>query len=109
MSWITRRARANAALINRDGQSCTYTPEGGAAVSLNACILKDTDALGFDAAPREERYLAFVDSADVEDRPQKGDTLRTAAGAAYVLDNEAEDADGLWRLTMLVDTNEPSA
>lgn len=78
-------------------ETTSYTPSGGAAVSISA-ILEDMDPSIMDYDPPADSMILNVKTSDVSD-PQRGDIFVISGETWYLTRNLGGGShDGVWRL-----------
>lgn len=91
MSFDTILKQAARDMLSMSGESVTYRG-GGVSVSTNALISQQVDLLGAETEFAENRTVGTLLVEDVG-KPQRGDTLETAAGVTWVLQETLPSTD----------------
>jgi len=101
MSWSGIESRINATVMSQFGEVVTVT-QGITTTSTLAVIKKATDPMLIDGAVTfsEHRYVGYVRIAALTTEPAIGNTLTTASGAVYTIDQPPFHEDGLYRLIL---------
>jgi len=83
--------------VNEFAEIITYTPSGGAGVSITG-ILEETDPSIMDVAPPADSMVLHVLYSDVSD-PQRGDTFTISSETWYLIENIGGGShEGIWKL-----------
>lgn len=103
--WADALDALNQAVVDTDlgfGQTCTLTPTIGTPYTVRAVVDESADPFA-DLPGRnllEIRYTATVRAADLPADPAQGDTLTTAGGTEYRVQEPPHQLHGLWHLTL---------
>jgi len=98
MTWETTETAMCAALYTALGQSVTYDPTAGDAVTIYSIVDDDTDIIGGEGQVGERITTARVKVADVAS-PLRGDQI-TVSGTDYLVDGVTKLNNVEWQLLL---------
>lgn len=101
MSWAAIESRLNTVVMNQFGEAVTVT-QGVTTTTTLAVIKKAADPMLIDGAVSfsEHRYVGQIKIDALATEPVIGNTITTASGAVYAIDQPPFHEDGLYRLIL---------
>ena len=101
MAWSDQITQLNAITIATFGEPVRYA-HGATTTDLTAVIRKRSDPFLVDGSLTfsQHHYEGLIDMSALATEPVIGDTLLTAPGVTYVIDQPPAHADGLYSLIL---------
>lgn len=101
MAWSAQLASLNNSVIATFGEPVRYA-HGATATDLTAVIRKRNDPFMVDGSLTfsQHHYEGLIDITALTTEPVIGNTLLTAPGVTYVIDQPPVHADGLYSLIL---------
>jgi hypothetical protein len=101
MAWSDLVTALNESVFNTFGETATYQPAGGAAVTCRAVVSRSMEPVfaGGEVVIDEEHYTALIPATDITGTPAEGATL-TVGSSSYRVELPGANDNGAWKLTL---------